>query len=95
MMVGQTPIAVGDRVQTRINLAGVSNRERWEVVGVARLTDKVRLRRLGGDGRTVTLGADYLRRTTADNDGALQHAYAITKFGAQAQTYERAYPQAD
>jgi len=95
VMVGTTPVAAGDRVQTRINMAGVCNRERWEVIGVGRLARKVRLRRLGGDRRELTLGAEYLKRTTPDMAPALQHAYAITKFGAQAQTYERAYPLLD
>ncbi len=95
VLVGEAPFAVGDRVQTRINMAGVDNRERWDMIAVDAAARTVSLRRVGGDERTVTLGPGYLDRRTLDGAPALQHAYAVTKFGSQAQTYDRAYPLLD
>jgi conjugative relaxase-like TrwC/TraI family protein len=96
VIVGERAFAAGDRVQTRINREGVANRERWDVIGVDPGVRSIALRRVGGDERAVTLGPDYLdRRRDADNGPALEYAYALTKFGAQGKTLDRAYPLLD
>jgi conjugative relaxase-like TrwC/TraI family protein len=95
VIVGERPFAAGDRVQTRINRPGVDNRERWEVTGVDTAARTIRLQRVGGDEREVVLGPAYLDRQTPDGTPALQHAYAITTFGAQGKTFDRAYPLLD
>lgn len=44
----------------------------------------------------MQLGPDYLdRRRLVDNGPALEHAYALTKYGAQGKTLDRAYPLLD
>ncbi len=95
VLVGERAFAAGDRVQTRINAPGVDNRERWDVVAVDAAARTVRLQRVGGEGREVVLGPAYLDRRTAEGHPALQHAYAITKFGAESKTFDRAYPLLD
>lgn len=95
VIVGERAFAAGDRVQTRINREGVTNRERWDVLGVDAAARTVSLRRVGGDERTVTLGPRYLNRRRDDNGPALEYAYALTKFGAQGKTVDRAYPLLD
>jgi conjugative relaxase-like TrwC/TraI family protein len=95
VIVGGSAFAAGDRIQTRINTSSVSNRERWDVVAVDAAARTMTLRRLAGDERTVTLGPRYLDRETPDGAPALQHAYAITKFGAQGKTFDRVYPLLD
>jgi conjugative relaxase-like TrwC/TraI family protein len=97
---GETRIARGDRVQTRINSrrrdgVKVDNRERWDVVSVNPILRTVRLRRVGGDERTVKLRRAYLDRTTKKGEPALQHAYAITKFNAESKTFDRAFALLD
>jgi conjugative relaxase-like TrwC/TraI family protein len=93
--VGDRPFSRGDRVLTRINTREVDNRERWDVISVNPITRSLKLRRVGGDERVVKLGRDYLQRTTPNDEPALQYAYAITKFGAEAKTFGRAYPLLD
>lgn len=95
IQVGDRTFARGDRVLTRINTREVDNRERWDVISVNPLTRSLKLRCVGGDERVVKLGRDYLQRTTPNQEPALQHAYAITKFGAEAKTFDRAYPLLD
>jgi conjugative relaxase-like TrwC/TraI family protein len=97
VIVGEHPLAVGDRVQTRINWNEplVDNRERWDVVDVDTAARTVSLTRVGGDERTVTLGPAYLDRMTDDGAPALQYAYAITAYGAESKTFDRAYPYLD
>jgi conjugative relaxase-like TrwC/TraI family protein len=95
VIVGESPIAAGDRVQTRINGREVDNRERWDVIGVDGAARTVTLCRVGGDERIVTLGPGYLDLTTKDGAPALQYAYAITAFGAESKTFDRAYPFLD
>lgn len=96
LIVGGHPFAAGDRVQTRINGEGVANRERWDVVGVQPEERRIALRRVGGDERVVQLGPDYLdRHRLADNGPSLEYAYALSKFGAQGKTLDRAYPLLD
>jgi conjugative relaxase-like TrwC/TraI family protein len=95
VIVGERAFAVGDRVQTRINREGVHNRERWDVIAVDGAARTVRLRRVGGDERSVTLGPRYLDRRRDDQGASLEHAYALTKFAAQGKTVDRAYPLLD
>ncbi|HEX3172821.1 MAG TPA: MobF family relaxase [Solirubrobacterales bacterium] len=95
VIVGERTFAAGDRVQTRINSREVDNRERWDVVAVDAAARTVELRRIGGDERTVRLGPGYLERLTEDGAPALQYAYAVTKFGAEGKTFDRAYPLLD
>jgi conjugative relaxase-like TrwC/TraI family protein len=95
VIVGERPISVGEQVMTRINSREVDNRERFEVIGLDATARAVRLRRIGGDGREVTLTSGYLNLTTDQGAPALQYAYAITKFGAESKTFDRAYPLLD
>ncbi len=95
VIVGERPFAAGDHVLTRINSAEVANRERWEVSAADSAARTVELRNLGGDGRVVTLDAAYLDRRTADGAPALEYGYALTSFGAQGKTFDRAYPFLD
>lgn len=95
VIVGERPFAAGDRVQTRVNAPGVDNRERWDITAVDAAARRIELRRVGGDGRSVVLGPDYLDSLTPDGHPSLQYAYAVTKFGSQAQTFDRAYPLLD
>lgn len=97
VIVGERPIAAGDRVQTRINWnrPRVDNRERWDVLSADATARTLTLRRVGGDERTVTLGPRYLDCTTLDGAPSVEHAYAISKFGAESKTFDRAYPLLD
>jgi conjugative relaxase-like TrwC/TraI family protein len=97
VIVGEHPLAAGDRVATRINgnQPMVDNRERRDVVDVDAAARTVTLARVGGDERAVTLGPAYLDRTTDDGAPALQYAYAITTYGAESKTFDRAYPYLD
>ncbi len=95
VIVGERAFAPGDRVQTRINREGVTNRERWDVLAADAAARTLTLRRVGGDERTVTLGPRYLDRRRKDSGPALEYAYALTKFGAQGKTFDRAYPLLD
>ncbi|MFN8215169.1 MAG: MobF family relaxase [Solirubrobacterales bacterium] len=79
---------VGDRVMTRVNAPEVSNRERWEVVGVDYSDGSLTLRRLGGEDGGAVLEREYLRRSTPEGDPAIQHAYALTTYAAQGKTFE-------
>lgn len=99
VIVGERPFAAGDRVQTRINARvgtdRVDNRERWDVIDADATARTLTLCRVGGDRRIVTLGPGYLDRTTRDGAPALQYAYAITTYGAESKTFDRAYPFLD
>ncbi len=95
VIVGERAFAAGDRVQTRINRDGISNRERWDVLNADAAARTIRLRRVGGDERAITLGPAYLDRRRDDGGPALEYAYALTKFGAQGKTVDRAYPLLD
>lgn len=95
LLVGERPFAAGDRVQTRVNAPGIDNRERWDVLAVDAAARTIELRRVGGDERQVVLGPRYLDRRTHNGDPALQHAYALTKFGVESKTFDRAYPLLD
>jgi len=95
VIVGERPFAAGDHVLTRINAEHVANRERWVVRSVDAAARTVELRNLGGDERIVALNARYLDRRTDDGAPALDYAYALTNFGAQGKTFDRAYPLLD
>jgi conjugative relaxase-like TrwC/TraI family protein len=95
VIVGERAFAAGDRVQTRINREGAVNRERWDVLSVDAAARTATLRRIGGDERILTLGPAYLDRQTKEGGPALEYAYALTKFGSQGKTFDRAYPLLD
>lgn len=95
VIVGERAFAAGDRVQTRINREGAVNRERWDVLAVDEAARTATLRRIGGDGRILTFGPAYLDRRTKEGGPALEYAYALTKFGSQGKTFDRAYPLLD
>lgn len=95
VIVGERAFAAGDRVQTRINREGAVNRERWDVLAVDAAARTATLRRIGGDERTLTVGPVYLDRRTKEGGPALEYAYALTKFGSQGKTVDRAYPLLD
>ena len=93
--VAGAQFAVGDRVMTRVNTPEVSNRERWEVIGVDGGEGSLTLRRLGAEEGGATLRDEYLRRATPDGDPAIQHAYALTTYAAQGKTFEEAFVMLD
>ena len=93
--VGGEEFAVGDRVVTRANVKEVSNRERWEVIGVDADESHLMLRRIGGDGRTVVLAPGYLERRADNGDPAVQHAYAMTTYGTESKTFDTAFSLLD
>jgi conjugative relaxase-like TrwC/TraI family protein len=83
--------AVGDRIMTRVNTPQVSNRERWEVIGVDRARRSLTVRRLGGEDGGAILEAKYLRATSPEGAPAIEHAYALTTYAAQGKTFESAF----
>lgn len=87
--------AVGEHIITRVNKPQVSNRERWEIVGLDPAERAMRLRRLGGDGREVILGPEYLARRTESGEPAIQHAYALTTYATQSKTFDTAFALLD
>lgn len=93
--VGGGEFSVGDRLVTRVNSPDVSNRERWEVIGVDASERYLKLRRLGGDGRTIIAGPRYLERRTENGEPAVQHAYALTTYATQSKTFESAFALLD
>ena len=93
--IAEHDFAAGDQVLTRINTAEVSNRERWQVTATDEERGEIELARIGGDGRSVTLGPDYLGRYTDGGEPALQHAYAMTIYGTESKTFDRAYALLD
>jgi len=93
--VGGEDFAVGDRLVTRVNNREVSNRERWEVIGIDADESHLMLERIGGDGRNVVLAPGYLERRADNGDPAVQHAYASTTYGMQSRTVDSAFALAD
>jgi conjugative relaxase-like TrwC/TraI family protein len=100
--VGRTAInidgacfAVGDRVLTRINTSQVSNRERWQVVGVDPNEQRLHLLRLGGETRGATLERGYLEQRTRSGEPAIQHAYALTTYSTESKTFDSAFALLD
>jgi conjugative relaxase-like TrwC/TraI family protein len=95
LLVGNQRFAVGDRVVTRVNTPEVSNRERWEVVGVDRAEHQIWLQRLGVEGEGVRLDRRYLERLTASREPAIQHAYALTTYSTESKTFDSAFALLD
>jgi conjugative relaxase-like TrwC/TraI family protein len=92
--VGEGRIHRGDHVVTRVNRGGhvpVHNRERWVVEAIDPEARTMTLRHLTETERAVTLDADYLDRRPLDAVGAVELGYAITKYGAQGMTVDRAF----
>jgi conjugative relaxase-like TrwC/TraI family protein len=92
--VGEGWIHVGDHVVTRVNRGGhmpVHNRERWVVEAIDSYERTMALRHLTDQERLVALDADYLDRRSTDAVGSVELGYAITKYGAQGMTVDRAF----
>lgn len=94
VIIGERPFAAGDLVQTRINREGALNRERWEVRSADGAARTLELRSLS-DGHSLTLGPAYLDRLREDGGPVLEHAYALTIYGAQGKTVDRAFALID
>jgi len=95
LVVGGQHFAVGDRVVTRINTPQVSNRERWEVVGVDQAKHHLYLQRLGVEGEGVRLDRNYLEKVTPSREPAIQHAYALTTYSTESKTFDSAFALLD
>lgn len=95
LLVGGQPFAVGDRVVTRINTPEVSNRERWEIVGVDQAKHQLYLQRLGVEGEGVRLDRRYLEKVTPSREPAIQHAYALTTYSTESKTFDSAFALLD
>ena len=95
VVVGGENFAVGDQLVTRVNHKEVSNRERWRVVAVDSSRTHLKVRRVGGDGRTVVLSPAYLGRRTDNGDPAVQHAYALTTYATESKTFDSAFALLD
>ncbi|MGH2991986.1 MAG: MobF family relaxase, partial [Solirubrobacterales bacterium] len=92
--VGEGRIHEGDHVVTRVNRGGhspIHNRERWVVEAIDSHERSMTLRHITEHDRLVTLDADYLDRHLADEVGSVELGYAITKYGAQGMTVDRAF----
>jgi conjugative relaxase-like TrwC/TraI family protein len=92
--VGEGRIREGDHVVTRVNRGGhspVHNRERWVVEGIDAEARTMTVRHLAEQDRVVSLGAPYLDRRQAEAVGSVELGYAITKYGAQGMTVDRAF----
>jgi AAA domain len=92
--VGESRIRVGDRVVTRVNRRGaypVYNRERWAVEAVDGARREVTVRHVVDPERVVTLGPDYLDRRAPGGAATVELGYAITRYGAQGMTVDRAF----
>jgi conjugative relaxase-like TrwC/TraI family protein len=95
LLVAGQPFSVGDRVVTRINTREVSNRERWEVVGVDQAEHHLYLQRLGVEGEGVRLDRRYLEKVTPSREPAIQHAYALTTYSTESKTFDSAFALLD
>lgn len=95
IVVGDNEFAVGDRVVTRVNTSKVSNRERWDVVGVDAAKQQLYLQRIGEDGRGVILDRRYLDEVTKAGEAAIQHAYALTTYTTQSKTFDSTFALLD
>src|SRR5918994_5088318 len=92
--VGVERIHEGDHVVTRVNRGGhqpVHNRERWVAEAVDLDGRAMTLRHLTETERVVRLDSAYLDRLRADARGSVELGYAITKYGAQGMTVDRAF----
>jgi conjugative relaxase-like TrwC/TraI family protein len=95
ILVAGQPFALGDRIVTRINTPEVSNRERWEVVGVDKAEHQLYLQRLGFEGEGVRLDRRYLEKLTPSREPAIQHAYALTTYSTESKTFDSAFALLD
>ncbi len=95
ILVGGQEFAVGDRVVTRVNTSKVSNRERWDVVGVDQAKQRLYLQRIGEEARGVILDRRYLDEVTKAGEAAIQHAYALTTYTTQSKTFDSAFALLD
>lgn len=95
VVVGGQQFAVGDRVVTRVNTSRVSNRERWDVVGVDQAKQHLYLRHLAIEGRGVRLDSNYLSKTTKSGEPAVQHAYALTTYSTESRTFDSTFALLD
>jgi conjugative relaxase-like TrwC/TraI family protein len=93
--VGGHSFAVGDRIVTRINTPQVSNRERWQVVGIDTAEQRLHLTRLGEESRGATLDQRYLVQRTPSGEPAIQHAYALTTYSTESKTFDSAFALLD
>jgi conjugative relaxase-like TrwC/TraI family protein len=95
IVVGGQSFGVGDRIVTRINTPEVSNRQRWEVVGVDQTKHHLYLQRLGAEGEGVRLDRRYLEKVTPSREPAIQHAYALTTYSTESKTFDSAFALLD
>lgn len=95
IVVGGKEFAIGDRVVTRVNTSKVSNRERWDVVGVDQDKQQLYLQRIGEEAGGVVLGRRYLDEVTQRGEAAVQHAYALTTYTTQSKTFDSAFALLD
>jgi conjugative relaxase-like TrwC/TraI family protein len=95
LIVGGQPFSIGDRVVTRINTPEVSNRERWEVLGVDQAKHHLYLQRFGVEGEGVRLDRRYLEKLTPSREPAIQHAYALTTYSTESKTFDSAFALLD
>jgi conjugative relaxase-like TrwC/TraI family protein len=95
ILVGGNEFAAGDRVVTRVNTSKVSNRERWDVVGVDQAKQQLYLQRVGEEAREVILDRRYLDEVTKAGEAAVQHAYALTTYTTQSKTFDSAFALLD
>lgn len=93
--VGGERFAAGEHIITRVNSPLVSNRERWEVIGVDRDGPHLKLQRIGGDERQVILAPGYLERRTENGDPAIQHGYALTTYATEGKTFDTTFAYLD
>ena len=92
--VGEVEVRAGDLVVTRANRGGaepVHNRERWTVEALDAERRKLVLRHLAERDRVVTLERDYLDRQLPDATSPVELGYAITRYGAQGMSVDRAF----
>jgi conjugative relaxase-like TrwC/TraI family protein len=90
-LVAGEEFVVGDRVVTRVNNSRVSNRERWDVIGVDPKGPYLRLEKVDGDGRQVIAGPNYLERRTESGGPPIEHAYALTTYATESKTFDSAF----
>jgi conjugative relaxase-like TrwC/TraI family protein len=95
LSVADHEFARGDRILTRINTPEVSNRERWEVIGIDQAAERLDLERIGGEERRATLERRYLERRTPSGEAAVQHAYALTTYASESKTFDTAFSLID
>jgi conjugative relaxase-like TrwC/TraI family protein len=91
LLVAGQEFNVGDRIITRLNTPEVSNRERWDVIGVDAAEGSLLLRRLGEANEGAILEREYLERRAPNGEPPIQHAYAITTYAAESKTFESAF----